>query len=87
MSKHVPVFILRKDVVAQILADRAEGDGGGAFAEIIDREASIKPKPRPWSSSARRSRSLSPCVGSGKISARQRHYVDAFAIEWRNRRA
>ena len=45
MSKHVPVFILRKDVVAQILADRAEGDGGGAFAEIIDREASDQPKP------------------------------------------
>ena len=44
MSKHVPVFILRKDVVAQMFADRPEGDGGGAFAEIIDREASDQAK-------------------------------------------
>mgnify|MGYP004238826707 CR=1 FL=1 len=44
MSKHVPVFILRKDAVAQMLADRPDGDGGGAFAEIIDRAASDQAK-------------------------------------------
>ena len=44
MSKHVPVFILREDSIAQMLADRPEGDGGGAFAEIIDRDASDQAK-------------------------------------------
>ena len=47
MSKHVALIILRKDAIAQMLADRPEGDGGGAFAEIIDRRPRIKPKPRP----------------------------------------
>ena len=44
MSKHVPVIILRKDAIAQMLTGRPEGDGSGAFAKIIDREASDQAK-------------------------------------------